>query len=180
MKTYVLILSRTFPTYHPKAGQPTYFKEQIQNTYLDIAGVSACDCCKYETRDCNTCAYKAIGFRKKIHTIRANFELWEKRIAEIKAGRAVLSIREWEGKPYKSRQVEIALLSSVDGLGVDSFAGKTRKVGNHSRAWFDYHSIDIARNNGLSLEDWENWVFPNKKPLTDKRMAIIHFTPFRY
>lgn len=65
MKTYVLILSRTFPAYHPKAGQPTYFKEQLQNTLLDIAGVSACDCCKYETRNCDTCGHNAVNFRKK-------------------------------------------------------------------------------------------------------------------
>lgn len=31
MKTYVLILAKTFPKGHPRAGEPTYFKEE----YLD-------------------------------------------------------------------------------------------------------------------------------------------------
>lgn len=44
--------------------------------------------------------------KKKIHTIRANFPLWEKRIKEVQEGRAVLSIRQWTGEPYRSKQVE--------------------------------------------------------------------------
>lgn len=54
----------------------------------------------------------------KIHTIRANFPLWEKRIAQIQKGEAVLSIRQWTGKPYRSKQVEIARLSYEDGVGI--------------------------------------------------------------
>ena len=77
MKTYVITLSQQFPKGHRRHGEPTYFREQFQNTILDDAGVSACDCCKYETRDCEVCGYKAVNFRKKIHTIRANYPLWE-------------------------------------------------------------------------------------------------------
>ncbi|WP_297449641.1 hypothetical protein [uncultured Alistipes sp.] len=181
MKTYVLILSRTFPVYHPKAGQPTYFKEQLQNTFFDIlAGRSACDLCKYETRNCDTCTYKYIEFRKKIYTLRANFDLWEKRIAKIKAGDAILSIREWEGKPYRSKQVEIARISADDCLGIQPFFVKERKIGNLGPSWFFFYSSCVAKDGGLSTEDWENWVFRNKKFLQNKRIAIIHFTPFRY
>lgn len=180
MKTYVLILSRTFPAYHPKAGQPTYFKEQLQNTLLDIAGVSACDCCKYETRNCDTCGHNAVNFRKKIHTIRANFGLWEKRIAEIQAGCACLSVREWTGRAYASKQVEIARLTAADGIGLDSFVGKTRKIGTRLPAGFDFTSDNIARNDGLSVEDWKDWFSNGAKYRKNKRMAIIHFTPFRY
>ncbi len=35
----------------------------------------------------------------------------------------------------------------------------------------------LARNDGLSLEDWEAWF---KDYDLSKPMAIIHFTPFRY
>ena len=55
---------------------------------------------------------------EKMHTIRANFRLWEKRIKEVQAGDAVLSIRQWTGKPYRSKQVEIAQLTATDGVGI--------------------------------------------------------------
>lgn len=51
-----------------------------------------------------------VGYLKR-HTIRANYEFWAKRFEKIAAGEAVLSIREWVGKPYGkgSTQREIAL-----------------------------------------------------------------------
>ena len=48
---------------------------------------------------------------KKIHTIRANYNLWEARIKEVQEGKAVLSIRQWSGLPYRSKQYEITELS---------------------------------------------------------------------
>ena len=55
---------------------------------------------------------------EKIHTIRVNLPLWEKRIKEAQEGRAVLSVRQWTGKPYRSKQVEIARLTAENGIGV--------------------------------------------------------------
>ena len=54
----------------------------------------------------------------KLHTIRANYSLWEQRIAEIQAGKGVLSIRQWVGEPYKSKQVEITQLTANEGVGI--------------------------------------------------------------
>lgn len=56
--------------------------------------------------------------KKKIHTIRANYHLWERRIKEVQEGRAVLAVRQWTGKPYCSKQVEIARLTTEDGVGI--------------------------------------------------------------
>lgn len=78
MKTYVLTLSKVFPKTHKRAGEPTDFELLFKdNNYFD-----------------------------KIHTIRANYPLWKQRISEIQAGRAVLSVRQWTGNPYRSKQVE--------------------------------------------------------------------------
>jgi len=58
-------------------------------------------------------AAKTTGFKKKIlsgekkHTIRQNYEFWKKRIDEVNAGKAILSVRQWSGKPYNSKQTEI-------------------------------------------------------------------------
>ena len=96
MKTYVITLSRHFLAYHKRAGEETHFKEKF------ILGQGLTD---YDTPS-----------MAKLHTIRANFPLWEKRIKEIQNGHAVLSIRQWTGKPYLSKQVEIARLTAGDGV----------------------------------------------------------------
>lgn len=46
---------------------------------------------------------------------RANPEGWEKRIGQILAGEACLSLRYWSGKPYKSVQGYIATLKESVG-----------------------------------------------------------------
>lgn len=112
----------------------------------------------------------------KIHTIRANFPLLEKRIAQIQKGEAVLSVRQWTGKPYQSKQVEIARLTAEDGVGIQEL-----KLTDLSRpTTINGQRIELpllAQNDGLSFNDWFNWFigYDLSKPL-----AIIHFTKFRY
>lgn len=119
--------------------------------------------------------------RSKIHTIRANYEFWHKRFEKISSGEAVLSIREWVGKPYGkgSSMRELALLTHEDGIGIQKLEFK------EIRKDFIAATIDgkpwpreiIAFNDGLSLQDWKEWFkgYDQGKP-----MAIIHFTDNRY
>lgn len=115
--------------------------------------------------------------KEKIHTIRANYELWSKRIKEVQAGRAVLSVRQWTGKPYRSKQVEIATLTAENGVGLQ------RLEFTDCRLRFPYvgsewtFMVSLAKNDGLSLNDWVGWFngYDHSRPL-----AIIHFTKFRY
>ena len=112
----------------------------------------------------------------KIHTIRANFPLWEKRIAQIQKGEAVLSVRQWTGKPYQSKQVEIARLTAEDGVGIQEL-----KLTDLSRpTTINGQRIELpllAQNDGLSFNDWFNWFIGYD---LSKHLAIIHFTKFRY
>lgn len=148
-KTYVITLSRNFPTTHPKAGEPTGFGDNLIKT--------------------------------KLHTIRGNYELWERRFKQIESGEACLSIRQWSGKPYASKQVEIANLKKEDGIGLQIL---NFYHGIAPDALF-YPTIDgkpcdsteLANNDGLTLKDWRDWF---KKSDLSKPMAIIHFTNFRY
>ena len=41
--------------------------------------------------------------------------------------------------------------------------------------------VEVAKNDGLEIEDFRRWFFPDKLK-TDEYLeaAIIHFTPFRY
>lgn len=156
MKTYVITLSRYFLANHKQAGEETHFKEKF------ILGQGLTD---YDTPS-----------MAKIHTIRANYHLWEKRIKEVQDGHAVLSIRQWTGKPYRSKQVEIATLKAGSGVGIQLMELTNDLseciVGDHRHSY-----VSVAKNDGLHPADWLDWFscYDLSKP-----MAIIHFTKFRY
>lgn len=109
----------------------------------------------------------------KKHTIRGNYDLWKKRIDEIHAGIAVLSIREWSGKPYASPQIELMKTTQVS----------VQKLERTLLGWFvddvdsDLCFYTLSANDGLSFEDFKSWF---KSVKLNKPMAIIHFTNLRY
>lgn len=108
---------------------------------------------------------------KKIHTIRGNYELWAKRIAQVEAGEAMLSLRTWEGRPYFSKQIEFLRLWKVHGVGIE-------KVQFSGAIFTSIAATDfVAQNDGLSFEDFRAWF---KGYDLSKPMAIIHFKNFRY
>ena len=90
----VITFSRTFPAYHPKKGQPTYFVEKLYNSIpWDTDGMDeeigeALN--NYCMDNPNVC---------KHHTIRSG-NRW-------KAGDK-FSPRVWSGKPYNSKMIAIA------------------------------------------------------------------------
>lgn len=176
MKTYVITLAKTFPAGHPKVGQPTYFREKVD------AALNGHEHAAVKT-DKN--GWMSVEYSAKIHTIRTNVALWARRMNEVEAGEACLSIREWSGRPYNSKQVEIARLTKEDGVGMQVLENKLYDsvVGSYMNAKTPCATYDsqpsahyIAKNDGLSLDDWLAWF----KGCKDASLAIIHFTPFRY
>lgn len=154
MKKYVLTLSKTFPKRHKRSGEPTGFESALFNA-LNVGNSEG---------------------KRKLHTIRSNFELWEQRFAEIASGNAVLSVREWSGLPYRSKQREIALLGKEDGIGMQLlFLTDLMRPGKIEENLIELPAI--AENDGLCFNDWFYWFsrYDISKPL-----AIIHFTKFRY
>ena len=155
LKTYVLMLSKVFPSTHPKSGIATGFKDKF--------------------------------LVSKFHTIRTNIPLWEKRAVEINFGHAVLSVRQWSGKPYEkgSHQIEIARLTKLYTQRV--VMGASTKPFRQSWAYIDdglkktrYIDIQsVATNDGLSLEDFVSWfnLYENNEPY---RGVILHCTDMRY
>lgn len=164
MKTFVLTVSTTFPKTHINAGNETLFLNKIA-------------CGVFCSGDCEDCDFKW----PKRHTIRANYELWEKRAKHINEGRAILSIRYWSDKPYRSKQIELCQLNEI-GLQKLSFFDNDINCPyvfeEDGVANYPIYGIEqIAKNDGLSLSDFKVW-FKNYD--LSKPMAIIHFTPFRY
>ena len=168
MKTYVITLSKRFPTGHNRAGDLTFFLEALSNALHNAEATLTVD----DADDTSIQIYE-----RKIHTIRANYPFWAKRIAEVERGEACLSIRQWTGKPYRSKQVEIARLTKEDGVGIQRLEFVNGKLGLPRIGIVYQRKNEIALNDGLSFEDWENW-FKNYD--LAQPMAIIHFTKFRY
>lgn len=157
MKTYVLLISRYFPAKHPRSGESTFFPARIQNGLGEPHYIPSP--------------------ASKIHTIRANYDMWSKRAEEINAGKAVLSIRYWSGRPYQSKQVEFCKLERI---GIQKLGFSSGKIHYPFIDVDKASSLDIeviAKNDGLSFDDFEAWF---KGYDLSKPMAIIHFTEFRY
>lgn len=114
----------------------------------------------------------------KVHTIRNNYYLWKYRVNEVQSGRAIISLRKWEGKPYNSKQVEIMQLTKDDKIGVESLVLSANiicgKVGESEEL---IAANRIALNDGLPIEDFKEWF---KGYTGDHLLAIIHFTSLRY
>ena len=154
MKTYIIILSKTFMKGNPKCGQETFFSTKFAKGQLG-----------------NT------SKPNKIHTIRSNYDLWKKRIQEVEEGQAILSIRQWTGAPYRSKQEVLANLTNKDGVGIQMIEFANPFIYIDCRPIDHLYLASIASNDGLNIQDWEHWFdFEN----ASGKYAIIHFTNFRY
>lgn len=147
----VITFSRTFPAYHPKAGQPTYFVEHILAA-LDDLKIPWTSVLEVKTvLDKDVYSYIKTGEGKK-HTIRAG-NRW-------KVGDK-FSPRVWSDKPYNSKQViiapdiEIKKIYEIGKLG--SFFTIDNKVVKPETLEL------IAKNDGLEWIDFHNWFIPAGK-----------------
>ena len=175
IRVYVLMLSKEFPKEHPKAGEPTGFADQLK------VALSGCKSCNASKLNCLICVRHnqsdtPIG---KVHTIRKNYERWEKRIKAVQEGKAVLSIRQWKGRPYEKGnvQVEIARLGKDDGVGIQKLEPDQMSGWVIDGVGSGITTAELAKNDGLSLDDWKAWF--KDMDLTEP-LPIIHFTKFRY
>lgn len=125
--------------------------------------------------------FKQIEKGLKIHTIRSNYDLWIKRIESVQRGEAVVSLRAWSGKPYRSKQIEKQLITKDDGIGFsiversDDFVAKVFTPGEKHFARVPYS--ELAENDGLLESDFNSWF--SGWEYNDQKI-IIHFTPKRY
>jgi hypothetical protein len=143
------------------------------------------------------------GFKKKIltgekkHTIRQNYHFWKKRIDEINAGKAILSVRQWTGKPYNSEQKEIKQFKqgevgyqrvTIEQKPVGKFSdytvllsvgvldpGQKRVTGDGYKYLSGKKIKQLAENDGITIEQMQK--FFNKGVLDG---IIIHFSDLRY
>ena len=153
----VITFSITFPAYHPKAGQPTYFVEKL-NAGLDWRkyGIAFGD----ETE----AHFKKLGLEysseiakycsPKFHTIRAGhrFKVGDK-----------FSPRVWSGKPYNSKQIIIA--PNIEIKKVFSVSKDANLFVVNNIYFTTKQTIELAKNDGLDYLDLIDW-FQLPKPFT--------------
>lgn len=166
MKTYNIMLSKVFPATHSRKGEPTYFSQKVQ------AG-------QHPTAFPNEVP--------KLHTIRENYDLWRDRIAQVQAGEAEICLRQWTGAPYRSKTVEIMRLDWQDCVGIQKlnfgwhYCEQIPVIEGCYMYGENGSKAELAKNDGLSIEDWQEWFKGHEKDTVyDKPLAIIHFTNFRY
>jgi hypothetical protein len=151
----VITFSRTFPSYHPKAGQPTYFVEKIWNSKRDGIGDLPDDYTAFVLNYINNVdGTPNIFSGQKFHTIRAGHR-W-------KAG-DWFSPRVWSGKPYNSKQIQFAPDIQIKKVWDVEFDGDGCLwiFSDKERGPRVLHTV--AKNDGLTLEELISWF---NKPFT--------------
>lgn len=150
---YRLPVAKTFPAHHPRKGEETGFWHKIHNAL-----------------------YRWPFDPHKIHTIRKNYDLWEKRFKKIDAGEAVLEVYE-DTEEGKKNPIT---LSREDGIGLQELFFVAGDI-NFPLIKFGREAgyKEIARNDGLSDDEFFDW-FDTRDCDLDESFALIHFTKFRY
>jgi len=161
----VLTFARRYPANHPRKGEPTFFVEQLWNSLslkigqsllLDLEDINF----DYAIlKDCLLNTVDPTIKAAKNHTIRVGHR-W-------KVGDK-FSPRVWSDKPYKSKQIIIA--PDVEITNVHDF--RIEVDGNYIAVMIDGHAFyeensefvtqvlaleTLAKNDGLSLEDFKSW-----------------------
>lgn len=157
----VLICSRHFPKWHPKAGQPTYFVEQILSSILPRPlSVGLHEFPAAARGYIND--FMVIDGLQKNHTIRPG--------SRFKVGEMV-SLRIWSDKPYRSKQIEFAQVEvkKVWSIEINNrFGAASFEVVINGVIYSQLHYgndkdvnkpglIMLAKNDGLELDDFTSW-----------------------
>lgn len=149
----VIMVSRTFPAYHPRKGQPTYFIEKIWKSLLNMDADVADHIYEvgkilpnYQYADDVLMAVD--NSIPKNHTIR-NGKRWH---TGDKA-----SLRVWSGLPYRSPQITIA--PEVELIVKDIEITKLGQIFIDGIDKFHMvEAIELAKNDGLSPVDFLLWI----------------------
>ena len=103
----------------------------------------------------------------KVHTIRANLKRWEYIAEEVNSARAYVSLRYWENKPYRSKQIEYGRLHYLTVMKLERNEQGAPVINGVKTSW-----AAVAFYDGLTFEDFQDWF----KDYPNKPMAVIYFS----
>ncbi len=153
-----IIFSRQFPKGHPRSGEKTNFVEKIMNGLV-------------EGLNCYGAEYKTLlGALNPTLTQSAINNLWEELDEDdfdikhhtIRAGNRwkvgdKFSPRVWSGKPYCSKQIIIAPDIEIKKIKEFIYDGTSYRTDGWYHADSPAGVGKIAKNDGLSMEDFKAW-----------------------
>ena len=102
---------------------------------------------------------------KKLHTIRTNYDLWKINEEKMRTGNYYLSVRQWSGRPYHSKQVEVAQIKTPITVQRIMITNHLDDEDEPLSAVIDGKLLShkdceiLAKNDGLSLQDFKEWFF---------------------
>lgn len=144
----VITFSRTFPAYHPKAGQPTGFAFKIWNSLplrpWELADYMEAYKKAHPWRDSEFVQWRQS--QPKYHTIRSGHR-W-------KAGDK-FSPRVWSGKPDHSKMITIA--PDIEIVKVWSFEIADNKFFIDNNEISAAQWMVLAKNDGLTVPEMLDW-----------------------
>ena len=152
----VIMFSRQFPAYHPRAGEPTYFVEKLLQSFvsLNLPGYYTDHIKRLRDLKYLDISKMVLDPMDKFHTVRAGhrFNPGDK-----------FSPRVWMGKPYRSEQ--LILGPDVEVKKTWNFEVDQCGVCSLSNQYVYDYGIDgigvldtVAANDGLSTHDFEGWI----------------------
>lgn len=159
-KKILMTLSKSFPLTHSRKREATDFSTKLRRTLDGKQG------------------------DRKIHTIRSNYTQWKHNLDKVIDKQYFISVREWSGRPYHTKQIELyriyAKVSYQSIRLVYRAADKSVSCTIDGRVFTDLDLL--AKNDGLSRQDFLEWYFPILSEDRDRSFEgiIIHFTDFRY
>lgn len=145
----VMIVSRTFPKHHKRAGEDTNFVPKIWNS-LGYPGKITM---KGLEDEFYSWQHKEMNPYDKNHTVRAG-SYWKE--GEL------MSLRVWSGTPYRSKQIKIYEDLSIKKI----YKLEIISTDNGILFIFDGELIDIrklAHNDGLNVADLHSWFIDDPK-----------------
>jgi hypothetical protein len=166
----VRTFSREFPKGHIRQGEQTFFVEKIWKWYYDAHNGDLRDLLWYNEQYDNLFGVDAIKnvqkFEPKGHTIRKG--------KHFKSG-DFFSPRIWTGKPYASKQIEIApdfelkkvfdFKIEIDKDYICVFIDDYPFYEENSRFVTQAESLQtLALNDGISVDDFKSWFKWGKIP----------------
>jgi hypothetical protein len=166
IKKHKLNIRNIFPEEHSKAGKETFYAHKIIGI---VSGIKQTN-----------------NYGEKIHVVEQNYDYWKKRIDMVNCGDAVLDLYCYFGDDFrkfhtfdKNSGLDIQKLGFFKNSNLPFVSITTTSHGGRAMS-ATLREIDInqlAENNGLSLQDFQEWLNISD---CSKPLAIIHFTKFRY
>lgn len=179
----VITVSQKFPESHPKKGQPTYFVEKI---WCSLGGVQD----QYRRPFENYKDFKKSilwGYRMhgdKHHTVRLGRRWKTGDMASIRVWGTDINPKTNRSGPYHSKQIIIApdveVIVTNIVISCEPLNFQSMKITNIANEFTLIYSKELANNDGLELDDFENWFNPKGKKMEIEAQIICWNKNIKY